>query len=163
MRRPFVVLGLLSALAAPAHAALEVPHFSVGALVAFRQGSEALSFVGAWTPFVALGDGFAVRGELGASLLKDSLGDLFLGVHTEVLGHIPVIPDAVAWEIGGGAVYWSGTNGGLNPLLSTGFAFGIGGALLDRVTATYSYHFIGAGVQWFRVSLGLRWAPFDHP
>lgn len=161
MRRALAFL-LAFGIAAPAAATVELPQFSLGALVAFRQGSEVMSFVGAWTPFVPLGDGYAVRGELGASLLKDSLGDLFVGVHSEVLGVIPVIPDAVAWEVGGGMVYWSGANGGLNPLLSTGLAFGIGGAMIDRVTTTYSYHFIGGGVQWFRVTLGLRWSPFDE-
>lgn len=149
--------------AGTASAAVEVPYFSAGALVAFRPGSEVASFVGAWTPFVAFDDGYAIRGDLGTSLLKDSLGDLLIGIHGEVYGMFPLAPDALAWEVGGGAVYWSGTNGGFAPVVSTGLAFGIGGTLVDRVTTTYSYHFLGAGVQWFRVSLGLRWSAGGSP
>jgi len=146
-----VLCGILAGGAAPAMP-LKILSFQAGAFWAFQAGGgNSLTAQAAWTPIFELGP-IGLRGELGAALHKNSLGDRFLVYNYEALARLGLLPN-FTFEAGGGFQSWSAGNGGTKPVVTLGLAFGLMGPI-DRIYVAFSHFFQGGGSNQYRAGIG---------
>ncbi len=87
-------------------------------LLGVFQTAGARNYTGqlAWAPQFQLNEILGVRGELGVTLLKTVVGDLFPAANYEVLGQLS-LSNLLVVEAGGGVATWIG-EGGTFPIFS---------------------------------------------
>ena len=160
MKRLWLSTGILALLAfsAPRAEAVGTPlklfSFQVGGIGAYPVGGGTSHYSGqvAWTPTIHLG-AIGIRGEVGAALFKNTVGDSFLVLNYEGLLQIGLLPN-VKVELGGGMQTWTKGNGGTAGVLSAGLTFGMTGTL-DRIYATYSRFLLGTDANEIKLGIGL--------
>lgn len=149
----FVALGFSVFSFSPSASAgpISIFNFQVNGLGVYPtgRGSEITGQL-SWTPSVDIGV-LGVRGLLGVSLPKNSLGDRVVATHYEVYAMLGLLP-FITLEVGGGVVGWANYAG-------SGLA--IGGNLsiptvgpVDRVIVGYSRFTAGAGMDFLRLGIG---------
>lgn len=115
-------------------------------------GDKHYSVQGAWIPGVDLG-GVGLRGELGATPLKNVLGNTFWQINYEGFLTIPLIPALLTLEGGGGLATVTGTGGTTKPILSGYLVVSVPG-VLNRVYFGFSHLFV-SGNPLNQLKLGL--------
>lgn len=106
-----------------------------------------------WAPIFPLG-AVAIRGELGAMLLKNALGDRFLALNYDVFLRVPLHEYLLA-EVGLGFQTWTAGNGGTKPEFSLNACVPFANNVFDRVFVGYSRFFLAGGVNEFKLGFGL--------
>ena len=142
-------------LVSPAKADITLLGFQVN-LLGVYQANESAVHTGqvAWIPSVGLGP-FGVRGEIGATLLKDRAGSRFLATNFEGFLTLGVIPLVLTLEAGGGYAVWHSQNTS-NPILSFYAVFSIP-VLLERIYVAYSRFMIpGAAANELKLGVGFK-------
>ena len=119
------------------------------------QPGRGNSFTGqfSWTPQFKI-DRYEMRLDLGVSVPKNSLGDLFLSVNYELLFRTRVNPDT-RLDIGGGAMTWTGYRGLTKPVASAQLSrFYDIKSLVNQIFLGYSLFFAPNLIHIFKAGIG---------
>jgi len=130
--------------------------FQLDAILLLQSGgSNALTGQVAWTPQFNI-DKYHLRGELGVSVPKNTLGDLFLAVNYELFFRSHV-NNTVLLDLGGGAQTWTGATGVTQPILTAQLSRRYDTrAVVDMIFVAYSYFFTTPRIHTFKLGIGFN-------
>ena len=106
----------------------------------------------AWTPQVDVAL-FGIRGEIGATLLKDVLGSSFIATNYEVFLLVNLLP-MLTVEGGGGLFTLRGAASNTDPILSVNFVIDLIGPLNQLFVGYSRYLVSGSNANIYRAGIG---------